>query len=122
MPRLFCTTWVVCAALLSPLEEGQSLLVTPSQVVDIGINGDAFGIDNLIDDTAVVLIRPRGEACTLRFPIRIGESLFLRTSDSDGRSILCEAKLVSIVYNQAAQFTTHCSGQITSTDLKCPPS
>jgi hypothetical protein len=122
MPRVFCTSWIVCAALLSPLEEGQSFVVMPSQVVELGTNGDAFGIDNLIDDTAVILIRPRGESCTLRFPIRTGESLFIRTSDSDGRSILCEAKLVSIVYDVGARFTTHCSGQATSSDPKCPPS
>jgi hypothetical protein len=122
MTRVFCVSWIFCAALLSPVAEGQSFLVTPSKVVELGTNGDAFGIDELIDDTAVVLVRPRGETCVLRFPIRIGESLFIRTSDHDGRSTLCEATLVSIAYNKAARFTARCEQQATSSDRKCPPS
>jgi hypothetical protein len=120
MPRVVCISWIFCAALLSPLEEGQSFLVTPSKVVELGANGDTFGIDELVGDTAFILIRPRGEACTLRFPIQVGDSLFIRTSDTDGRSTLCEAKLVSIVHDAGARFTTHCSRQDTSTDRKCP--
>jgi hypothetical protein len=120
MPRVVCTSWIFCAALLSPLEEGQSFIVTPSKVVELGTNGDAFGIDHFAGDTAVILIRPRGEACTLRFPIRVGESLFIRTSDTEGRSTLCEAKLVSIVQEAGARFTAHCSPQDTSTEPKCP--
>ncbi len=120
MPRVVCISWIFCAALLSPLEEGQSFLVTPSKVVELGTNGDTFGIDELVGDTAFILIRPRGETCTLRFPIQVGDSLFIRTSDTDGRSTLCEAKLVSIVQDAGARFTTHCSRQDTSTDRKCP--
>lgn len=122
MPRIFCTSWIVCGALLAPLEEAQSFLVTPSKVVELGINGDAFGIDDLIGDTAVILVRPRGETCVLRFPIRIGESLFIRTSDGRGRSTLCEATLVSIAYDTGARFTARCELQATSTDPKCPSS
>lgn len=120
MARVVCASWILCAALLSPLEEGQSFIVEPSKVVELGSNGDTFGVDGFAGDTAVILIRPRGEACTLRFPIRVGESLFIRTSDTDGASTLCEAKLVSIVHDAGARFTAHCSRQDTSTDRKCP--
>ena len=121
MPRVFCTSWIVCAALLLPLEEGQSFLVTPSKVVELGTNGDTLGIDGLVEDTVFVLVQPRGETCILRFPIRIGESLFIRTSDTDGRSTLCEATLVSIDYDTGARFTARCELQATSSDPKCPP-
>jgi hypothetical protein len=120
MPRVFCTSWIVCAALLAPIEEGQSFLVELAKVVELGANGDTFGIDGLVKDTAIILIRPKGETCVLRFPIRIGESIFIRTSDTDGRSALCEAKLVSIEYGSGARFTAHCSLQDTSSDPKCP--
>ena len=122
MPRVVCISWIFCAALLSPLEEARSFLVTPSKIVELGTNGDAFGLDKLVGDTAFILIRPKGEACTLRFPIRVGESLFIRTSDTDGRLTLCEATLVSIVHDNSARFTARCSLQATSSDPKCPPS
>ena len=108
------------AVLLATLDTGQAFLVSPSQVVTLGVDGDTFGIDHFAGDSAVILIRPKGESCTLRFPLSIGESLFIRTSDSDGRSMLCEAKLISIMQDQAAQFSAGCGPQVTSEDRKCP--
>ena len=120
MPRMYCGSWIICAALLAPLGEAQTFLVTPSKVVELGTHGDAFGVDELIGETAVILVRPKGETCVLRFPIRVGDSLFIRTSDTDGRSTLCEATLLSIDYDKGARFTARCSHQDTSSDSKCP--
>ncbi len=74
MPRMYCGSWIVCAALLAP-SGSANVSVTPSKVVELGTHGDAFGVDELIGETAVILVRPKGETCVLRFPIRVGDSL-----------------------------------------------
>ncbi len=120
MPMTASTSWIF-VGLLSTFAAGQTFLVTPSQMVTLGVDGDTFGIDQFTGEGAVVLVRPKGEGCTLRFPLPIGDSLFIRTSDSNGRSVLCEARLLSIVGGNAAQFTARCNEQVTSSDPKCPP-
>lgn len=101
---------------------GETFTVTPSKVVSFGTGGDTFGLDRVSEDTVLVLVRPRGEDCTLRFPLRVGESLFLRTVGGGGQSLLCEASLVSVVDATSARFSARCRRQATSTDRKCPPS
>lgn len=100
----------------------ETFTVTPSQVVSFGSDGDTFGLDSISPETVLVLVRPRGEDCTLRFPLRVGERLFLRTLDERGHSMICDALLVAIVDSTSAQFSAHCLNQTTSTDRKCPPS
>lgn len=100
----------------------ETFTVTPSKVVSFGTDGDAFGLDSISPESVLVLVRPRGEDCTLRFPLRVGERLFLRTFDERGHSMVCDALLVAIVDGTSAQFSAHCLNQTTSTDRKCPPS
>ena len=101
---------------------GETFTVTPSKVVSFGTGGDTFGLDRVSEDTVLVLVRPRGEDCTLRFPIRVGDRLFLRTVSGGGQSLLCEASLVAIVDGRSARFSARCQQQTTSTERKCPPS
>ena len=93
--------------------------LTPNSVAAFGtMGGDTFGIERISKDSVVVLVRPSGEDCTLRFPINIGESLSLR---ADGQSMLCQASLVSTDQDKKAQFSARCTPQISSNERKCPP-
>jgi hypothetical protein len=123
MNRALLGYWVFLATLFASAGYADdTFTVTRSTVVSFGRQGgDTFGVDRISQDTAFVLIRPRGESCTLRFPLGVGERLFLRTVDGDGQPVVCEASLVALVDDTAARFSARCRRQITSTDRKCPP-
>jgi hypothetical protein len=70
---------------------------------------------------AVVLLRPKGEDCTFRFPLSVGRSVQLRSEDASGQSLLCWATLRSITDGKRAQFGADCKAQPRSDERKCPP-
>jgi hypothetical protein len=73
------------------------------------------------DHQAVVLLRPKGEDCTFRFPLAVCRSVQLRSLDASGQSLLCSATLRSIVDDKRALFGADCTAQPRSDELKCPP-
>ena len=101
---------LVAAALPCASRADELLTVTPASVVAFGRDGgDTFGLQRLSRDTVIVLVRPRGEVCTLRFPLNVGESLLLRATASDGQPLVCKASLVSVVEGSSAEFSYRCS-------------
>lgn len=117
-------------ALLLPLSlpmaghADETFTVTLEQAISIGGgDGDTFGVERLSrnDNTAVVLLRPKGEDCTFRFPLNVGRSVQLRTNAADGQSLLCSATLRVIIDDKRAQFAAECFAQPRSDERKCPP-
>lgn len=97
------------------------IAVTTSSAVSFGAEGgDTFGLEEVSSRNVMVLLSPRGEDCTLRFPLEIGESLLLRSGPGQGAQIVCEAALVSIEPGSRAQFSYACNDQTVSNEPKCP--
>lgn len=110
------------AALEEPAPPPAVIEVTPATVVAFGAYGDEASIERAPSSTsAIVLLNPHGEDCTLRFELEIGESLLLRAG-GDGQRLLCELGLVSVVNSAAVQFAYTCSPQDWRADeAKCAP-
>ena len=110
------------AILSAPLHADEIIVVTPASIIAFGQgDGDTFGIESAGRDTALILIKPQGEDCTLRFPLRVGENLLLRATSQDGQPLVCQASLTSIDQAGAAQFSSRCFEQRTqSQEPKCP--
>ena len=84
----------------------------PQQAVTIGDgNGDSFMLERISpnDNSVVVLLRPKGEDCTFRFPVDVGRSVQLRIDSPLGQSFLCQATLRPIVDSQSVQFSAACA-------------
>ncbi len=112
------TALFVCGLLIGLMPEAgradDAFSVTRNSVITFGHGeGDTFGLDEIQKDGVLVLIRPRGEACTLRFPIVRGEILRLRAVGTQGEPLACEAKLLG-TDGQEARFSAHCSEQLTT--------
>lgn len=102
----------------------EAFTVTPGQAVSIGGgDGDAFAVERISrnDNAVVVLLHPKGEDCTFRFSVNVGQSVQLRTQASDGQSFLCKATLRPIIDDSRAQFAAECAEQSHADERKCPP-
>ncbi len=109
---------------LSAAHADEAFTVTPGQAVSIGSGeGDAFAVERISrnENTVVVLLRPKGEDCTFRFSVNVGQSVQLRTQAADGQSFLCKATLRPIIDDAQAQFAAECAEQAQSNERKCPP-
>ena len=98
--------------------------VTRTSIVSLGAEGgDTFSFERISPESreVVVLLRPKGENCTFRFPVGIGESVLLRTTDNLGESLLCRASLVSVIDDGTARFSAECTPHAPSNERKCPP-
>ena len=116
---------VLAVAPVAPPHADGTFTVTLEQAVTIGGgDGDTFGVERIsrTDNTVTVLLRPRGEDCTFRFSVGVGQSVQLRTDGSDGQSLLCWATLRLIIDDTRVQFAADCAERPSSTERKCPPS
>ena len=124
MRSLCVLALLLAATFLSSALADETFSVAPEQAVTIGGGeGDTFGVESLSqkDRMAVLLLRPKGEDCTFRFPLFIGRSVQLRSEDASGQSLLCRATLRSIIDDKRAQFAADCTPQPRPTERKCPP-
>jgi len=82
-----------------------------------------FSFERIAPETreVVVLLRPKGENCTFRFPVGIGENVLLRTTDKLGEPLLCRASFVSVLDDGTARFAAECTPQAPSNERRCPP-
>ncbi len=115
---------LLAATPLSAPHADEAFTVTPGQAVSIGAGaGDAFAVERISrnENTVVVLLRPKGEDCTFRFSVNVGQSVQLRTQAADGQSFLCKATLRPIIDDTRAQFAEECAEQSPSNERKCPP-
>jgi hypothetical protein len=122
--RSLCVLALLLTATFSSARADETFSVAPEQAVTIGGGtGDTFGVESLSqkDRQAVVLLRPKGEDCTFRFPLSVGRSVQLRSEDVSGQSLLCRATLRSIGDDKRAQFAADCKPQPRSNERKCPP-
>lgn len=123
MRSLCILTLLLAATFLSSALADETFSVAPEQAVTIGGGeGDTFGVESLSekDRMAVLLLRPKGEDCTFRFPLFVGRSVQLRSQDASGQSLLCSATLRSITDDKRAQFAADCKAQPRSDERKCP--
>jgi SOS-response transcriptional repressor LexA len=99
----------------------ETFSVTRNSAITFGHgDGDTFGLDEVQTDAVAVLVRPQGEACTLRFLLLRGEKLRLRAAGTQGEPLMCEATLMS-AEGEEARFTARCSEQATGASApKCP--
>ena len=124
MRSLCVLALLLAATFLSSALADETFSVAPEQAVTIGGGaGDTFGVESLSqkDRMAVVLLRPKGEDCTFRFPLSVGRSVQLRSEDASGQSLLCSATLRSISDDKRALFGADCTPQPRSKERKCPP-
>lgn len=112
------------AVAATPGHADESFVVSPRSVVALGAEGgDTFGLERISRNGVVVLLQPRGEDCTLRFPLTVGESLLLRAGKPSGdEDLVCEASLLSVTRGAKTEFSARCSMQPASVEKKCPPS
>ncbi len=77
-------------ALTCACKADDTFAVTRTSIVSLGAQGgDTFSFERISPQTreVVVLLRPKGENCTFRFPVGIGEYVLLRTMDNLGESL-----------------------------------
>jgi hypothetical protein len=124
MPRVFRTILLFSGLLLGPAGADDTFTVLPQQAVSLGEgNGDSFMLEAISpnDNSVVVLLRPKGEDCTFRFPVSVGQSVQLRIDSRLGQSFLCEATLRPVVNAGGVQFRARCAEKPASYERKCPP-
>jgi hypothetical protein len=85
-------------------------------------NGDSFMVERISpkENTVVVLLRPKGEDCTFRFVVDVGQSVQLRIDTPLGQSFLCETTLRPIVDAQSVQFRAECAERPANQERKWP--
>jgi hypothetical protein len=113
----------VWVALTSPAQAlaQQSVEVTPWTVAEFGgKGGDALSLEKLTPTGAIVLLNPHGEDCTLRFPMKLGEKVYLRGATVGDQQAVCEVLLLSSTEAPSAVFTFECLNQTPSAERKCP--
>jgi hypothetical protein len=124
MNYVFLLAIVLIAALTCTCQADDTFAVTRTSIVSLGAEGgDTFSFERISPEAreVVVLLRPGGENCTFRFPVRIGENVPLRTMDNLGESLLCQARLMSVVDDGTARFSVECAPHAPSNERKCPP-
>jgi hypothetical protein len=100
----------------------ETVEVTPWTAAEFGgKGGDALSLEKVTPTGAVVLLNPHGETCTLRFPMKIGEKVYLRGVTVGDQQAVCEVLLVSASEAPSAIFTFECLNQTPSAERKCPP-
>jgi hypothetical protein len=120
----FSLSLALVVALTCVCQAKDTFAVTRTSIVSLGAEGgDTFSFERISPETreVVVLLRPKGENCTFRFPVGIGEYVLLRTTDNLGESLLCRASLVSVLDNGTARFSAECTEHAPSNERKCPP-
>jgi hypothetical protein len=124
MNYAFLLSLVLVVALTCACQADDTFAVTRTSIVSLGAEGgDTFSFERISPETreVVVLLRPKGENCTFRFPVGIGEHVLLRTTDNLGESLLCRASLVSVIDDGTARFSAECTPHAPSNERKCPP-
>jgi hypothetical protein len=121
--RLGLAGLALAAAPLSVAHADELFSVAPQQAVTFGGSGDSFAVEQISrnDNTVTVLLRPKGESCTFRFPVIVGRSVQLRADTPSGQSLLCKATLHPITEDGSAQFDAECNEEPVSQERKCPP-
>ncbi len=124
MNYAFFLSLVLVVALTCACQADDTFAVTRTSIVSLGAEGgDTFSFERISPETreVVVLLRPKGENGTCRFPVGIGEYVLLRTADNLGESLLCRASLVSVLDDGTARFSAECTEHAPSSGRRCPP-
>jgi hypothetical protein len=111
MNYAFLLSLVLVVALTCACQADDTFAVTRTSIVSLGAEGgDTFSFERISPETreVVVLLRPKGENCTFRFPVGIGEHVLLRTTDNLGESLLCRASLVSVLGRELIKRVANC--------------
>ena len=121
MNYVFLLAMVLVAALTRNCQADDTFAVTRTSIVSLGAEGgDTFSFERISLEAreVVVLLRPGDENCTFRFTVRIGENVPLRTMDNLGESLLCQARLMSVVDDGTARFPAECAAHAPSNERK----
>jgi hypothetical protein len=98
------------------------LEVTPWTVARFGgSGGDLLSIEKVSPTGAIILLNPHDETCTLRFPMSVGEKVYIRGATVGDQQAVCEVYLRSTTEAPSAVFTFECLNQTPSAERKCPP-
>jgi hypothetical protein len=113
----------LATAALVPASAQQTLEVSPWTVAEFGgPGGDALSIEKVSGRGAVILLNPRGEECTLRFPLKIGEKIRVRGATVEEQQAVCEVLLISTTEAASAVFSFECLNQTPTSVRACPAS
>jgi hypothetical protein len=124
MNYAFLLPLVLVVVLTCACQADDTFAVTRTSIVSLGAEGgDTFSFERISPESreVVVLLRPKGENCTFRFPVGIGENVLLHTTNNLGEFLLCRASLVSVLDDGTARFSAECVPQPPSNERKCPP-
>jgi len=100
----------------------ETIAVSTESIVEFGgRGGDAFTLDAVSQDGVVVLLNPHGEDCTLRFPLKVGDSMLIGAAIDDGDKQVCTVSLVSILNASTGLFSYSCANQSRFDKPRCPP-
>ncbi len=114
--------WVFVTSSLGAALAQETLELTPWTAAEFGgKGGDALSLEKITPTGAVVLLNPHGESCTLRFPMKIGEKVYLHGATVGDQQAVCEVLLMSATESPSAIFSFECINQTPSAEHKCPP-
>jgi hypothetical protein len=112
---------VVLTSLPSMVLAEETVEVSPWTAAEFaGKGGDALSIEKITPTGAVVLLNPHSEACTLRFPMRIGEKVHVRGVTIEDQQTVCEVLLRATTEAPSAIFAFDCLNQSPVDDRRCP--
>ncbi|KAB2940190.1 MAG: hypothetical protein K8F92_00555 [Hyphomicrobium sp.] len=105
------------------LDSDNSFPVLAGQTVLLGDEGDTFTVEHITqnEEQIIVLLQPKGEDCTFRFPLSVGRSIRLRTSNASGQPLSCAVTLQPLTDDASARFGVTCDEQPIENKRKCPP-
>ena len=100
----------------------ETLSLNTASVAEFGSRGgDTFTLEMVSRDSVVVLLNPGGEDCTLRFAVKIRESMQVSAVTNYGQLQSCTVSLVSIVDTSTGKFAVSCSDKRLPDPPRCTP-
>lgn len=112
---------VMLMAMPASARTDEMFTVAASSHVVLGDEGgDTFGMEPPTKDQVMILLNPAGEDCTLRFPLRKGETFQLRVRSGINQTLGCEVALSATARNKSATFVSRCVELATFGERRCP--
>lgn len=109
MPTVLRVYAMLLMAVPASARTDELFTVTPSSQVALGEDGgDTFGMEPPSQDQVMILLNPAGEDCTLRFPLRKGETFQLRVRAGINQTLGCEVALNETRRDKTATFLSRC--------------
>lgn len=120
-PTLLRLVTLLVMAVPATAHTDELFTITTTSHVALGDEGgDTFGMEQAAAGQVTILLNPAGENCTLRFPLRKGETFQLRVRAGIDQTLGCEVALNETGKGMSATFVSRCVETPMFGPARCP--